>query len=323
MGQAPNPDQPTTPRHIIIDADPGVDDCFAILLGLRSPEVDVDAITIVFGNVPVSVGTQTALRMVEVAGRTDVPIALGAVQPLVRNYTFNGGSHGFDGMLGQAKTFPEPKTRPVDTPAIELMRSLIYKNPGQESIVAIGPLTNVATLLRSYPEIAAAEANIWHDPEAAQIVFHSGIPITAVGLNVTNKLEFKEEYVRRLEASSDPVAQAAARLGRAGVQLTDQGPVGRVLHDPLAMAAFIDPTIIETKDCRVEVETAGEFTAGETVDYCSRRFNKSEPLLGEPALQPSNATAEANPLISKVAVDVNLAKYYQLLMSRLLGTSLH
>lgn len=331
----------TSPRHIIIDADPGVDDSFAILLGLRSPEIKIDAITIVFGNVPVDIGTQVALRLAEAASRTDIPISKGANEPLVRRFTFNPSAHGPDGMLGQAKAFPDPKTHAVDTPAVELMRSIIYKHPGEESIVAIGPLTNLATLVRSNPEIAkmiheivlmggstaggnntpSAESNIWHDPEAAQIVFHSGIPITMVGLDATRKMEFKEEYVRQLEGSTDPVAQMAAKLGRAGVHETDKGPVGRVLHDPLAMAAFIDPTIITTKNCRVEVETAGEFTAGETVAWCDGRFHSDEPLLGEAPEPVGWGAPDPNAIISKVAIDVDLTKYYALLMPRLLGNA--
>ncbi len=335
-----------TPRHVIIDADPGVDDSFAILLALRSPDVTVDAVTVVFGNVTLDIGTQVALRLVEVAGRTDVPVARGAAAPLVRKFTMQN-AHGPDGMLGQSGTFPVPKTKPVATPAVELMRSIIRKNPGKVSLIPIGPLTNVATLLREDPEIAgmiqeivlmggsisggnmtpAAESNIWHDPEAAQIVFHSGIPITMVGLDVTRKMEFKDEYVRQLEASSDPVAQAAGRLGRAGVRQNTPpggGPpilVGRVLHDPLAMASFIDPSIIKVEKCHIEIETSGELTAGETLGYCNGRpVRDSEPQvaeIGQPGdgMQPT-ATAAPN---ADVAVDVDVAKYFQLVMPRLLG----
>ena len=334
------------PRQVIIDTDPGVDDSFAILLALRSPDIKVDAMTIVFGNVTVDIGTQVALRLVEVANRTDIPIARGAEGPLTRRFQMQN-AHGPDGMLGKANTFPDPKTQPVTTPAVELMRDLIRKNPGKISLIPVGPLTNVAMLLRLDPEIAkmipqivlmggsisggnmtpAAESNIWHDPEAAQIVFHSGIPITMIGLDVTRKMEFKDKYVRELEASSDPVAQAAGRLGRAGVRSvpgTNGAPaifMGRVLHDPLAMAAFIDPSIVKTQKCHIEVETAGEFTAGETLGYCSGRpVRDSQPLLADlsqPAtgMQPE-ATATPN---ADVAVDVDVDKYFQLVMPRLLG----
>jgi inosine-uridine nucleoside N-ribohydrolase len=336
----------TRPRHVIIDADPGVDDSFAILLALRSPDIQVDAITIVFGNVTVDVGVQVALRLTEVTGRSDVPVARGADAPLTRRFVMQN-FHGADGMLGQLNTFPSPKTHTIETPAIELMRQIIRKNPGEVSLIPIGPLTNIALLLREDPEIAklipkivlmggsisggnmtpAAESNIWHDPEAAQIVFHSGIPITMVGLDVTRKMEFADKYVRELEASKDPVAQAAARLGRAGehtIAAQNGRPaqiVGRVLHDPLAMAAFIDPTIITTRKCHVEVETAGELTAGETLGYCAGRpVRSSQPLIanaGQPAtgFQP-DATAEPN---ADVAVDVDVDKYFRLVIPRLLG----
>jgi inosine-uridine nucleoside N-ribohydrolase len=335
-----------SPRHIILDTDPGVDDSFAILLALRSPDVVVDAITIVFGNVTVDVGVNVALRLETVAGRTDVPVASGAPGPLVRRFTMQN-FHGLDGMLGQSRMFPAPTTHPVATPAAELICSIVRKNPGKVSLVPIGPLTNIAMALREDPEIAlmiqqivlmggsisggnmtpAAESNIWHDPEAAQIVFHSGIPITMIGLDVTRKMEFKEQYVRQLEASSDPVALAAGRLGRAGMeQVTPPGGrptvlVGRVLHDPLAMAVFIDPSIVKLQKCHIEVETSGEFTAGETLGYCdSEPLRNSEPLVAEvgqsgDGIQPG----PTSPPNADVAVDVDVAKYFQLLMSRLLG----
>jgi inosine-uridine nucleoside N-ribohydrolase len=336
----------SSPRRVIIDTDPGVDDSFAILLALRSPDIKVDALTIVFGNVTVDIGTQAALRLVEVAGRTDVPIARGAEAPLTRRFQMQNG-HGPDGMLGKADTFPIPKTQPVTTPAVELMRDLIRRNPGKISLIPVGPLTNIAMLLRLDPGIArmipeivlmggsisggnmtpAAESNIWHDPEAAQIVFHSGIPITMIGLDVTRKVEFKEKYVRELEASSDPVAQAAGRLGRAGVRSVPgvngaaSTLVGRVLHDPLAMAVFIDPSIVTTQKCHIEVETAGEFTAGETLGYCAGRpVRDSQPLLADLS-QPATgmqADASATPN-ANVAVDVDVDKYFRLVMPRLLG----
>jgi inosine-uridine nucleoside N-ribohydrolase len=336
----------SSPRRVIIDTDPGVDDSFAILLALRSPDIKVDALTIVFGNVTVDIGTQVALRLVEVAGRTDIPIARGAEAPLTRRFQMQN-AHGPDGMLGKADTFPIPKTQPVTTPAVELMRDLIRRNPGKISLIPVGPLTNIAMLLQLDPRIArmipeivlmggsisggnmtpAAESNIWHDPEAAQIVFHSGIPITMIGLDVTRKVEFKEKYVRELEASADPVAQAAGRLGRAGVRSVPgvngaaSTLVGRVLHDPLAMAVFIDPSIVTTQKCHIEVETAGEFTAGETLGYCTGRpVRDSQPLLADIS-QPATgmqADASATPN-ANVAVDVDVDKYFRLVMPRLLG----
>jgi inosine-uridine nucleoside N-ribohydrolase len=336
----------SSPREVIIDTDPGVDDSFAILLALRSPDIKVDALTIVFGNVTVDIGTNVALRLIEVAGRPDIPVSRGAEGPLTRRFQMQNG-HGPDGMLGKADTFPAPTTRPVTTPAIELMRSLIRKNPGKISLIPVGPLTNVAMLLWLDPGIAklipeivlmggsisggnmtpAAESNIWHDPEAAQIVFHSGIPITMIGLDVTRKMEFKDKYVRELEASHDPVAQAAGRLGRAavrsvpGVNGAPATMVGRVLHDPLAMAAFIDPSIVKTEKCHIEVETTGEFTAGETVGYCAGRpVRDSEPLLADLS-QPATGMRvdEAAVPNANVAIDVDVAKYFELVMPRLLG----
>ncbi len=230
-----------TPRRIIIDTDPGVDDAMAIFLALRSPELKVEAITAVSGNVPLEMTLPNALRLVEIAGRTDVPVAGGASVPLVRRLITAKYVHGNNGLGGVE--FPAAKLKPVSETAVQLISRLVRGNPGQITIVAVGPLTNIATLLRADPEIArmipqivimggslsggnitpAAEFNLYVDPEAARIVFDSGIPLTMVGLDVTEKVLLREEHIRALEGSQEAVSQAAGKIMRGD---SEQGASG-------------------------------------------------------------------------------------------------
>jgi inosine-uridine nucleoside N-ribohydrolase len=143
---------PSKPHRIILDTDPGVDDAMAIFLALRSPELHVEAVTPVCGNVPLSLTLPNALRLVEIAGRTDIPVAAGAATPLVRRLVTAKYAHGNNGLGGV--DFPEAKLKPVSETATELIRRIVRANPREISIVAIGPLTNVATVLKSDPTIA-------------------------------------------------------------------------------------------------------------------------------------------------------------------------
>ena len=188
------------PFRVIIDTDPGVDDALALLLAMRSPELKIEAITPVAGNVPLELALPNALRMVEISGRTDIPVAAGAKVPLLRRLVTATYVHGENGLGGTV--FPEPTIKPVAQLAAELIRQIIRKYPGEVTLLPIGPLTNIATALNLDSELAgmvrgivmmggslsggnitpAAEFNIYVDPEAARIVFQSGIPITMVGL---------------------------------------------------------------------------------------------------------------------------------------------
>src|SRR5260370_964890 len=187
------------PSRVIIDTDPGVDDALALLLAMRSPELRIEAITAVAGNVPSELTLPNALRMVEVGGRTDIPVAAGAKAPLLRRLVTAAYAHGENGLGGAV--FPEPRTHPVKEPASEVICQIARKFPGEVTLLTIGPLTNIATALKMDPEVAgmiralvmmggslsggnvtpAAEFNIYVDPEAARILFQSGIPITMVG----------------------------------------------------------------------------------------------------------------------------------------------
>jgi pyrimidine-specific ribonucleoside hydrolase len=246
------------PYRVIIDTDPGVDDALALLLAMRSPELKIEAITPVAGNVPLDLTLPNALRMVEIAGRTDIPVAAGARTPLVRRLVTAAYAHGENGLGGAV--FPEPTTKPVATPAAEMIREIVRRYPGEVTLITIGPLTNVATALNSDPELAglvrglvmmggslsggnitpAAEFNVYVDPEAARIVFQSGIPVTMVGLDVTRKTSLTDEHVRTLEAAQNPVSQAAAKIGRNAINHNREGRylVGPNMHDSLAVAGF-------------------------------------------------------------------------------------
>src|SRR5207302_10479532 len=190
-----------SPSRVIIDTDPGVDDALALLLAMRSPELKIEGITAVAGNVPLELTLPNALRMVEVAGLTDIPVAAGARDPLVRRLVTAVYAHGDNGLAGAI--FPEPKLAPVGESAAEFIQKTIRKYRGEVTLITIGPLTIVATALNADPELAgmvpslvmmggslsggnitpAAEFNIYVDPEAARIVFQSGIPVTMVGLD--------------------------------------------------------------------------------------------------------------------------------------------
>jgi len=344
------------PFRVIIDTDPGVDDALALLLAMRSPELKIEAITAVAGNVPLDLTLPNALRMVEIAGRTDIPVAAGARAPLVRRLVTAAYAHGENGLGGAV--FPEPKTKPVAEPAAVLIRQIIRKFPGEVTLLTIGPLTNIATALNADPELAgmvrrlvmmggslsggnitpAAEFNIYVDPEAARIVFQSGIPVTMVGLDVTRKTSLTEDHVRQLQAGQNPVSQAAATIARNAIEHNrERGfAVGPNMHDSLAVAGFIDPSLLQMKDYYVDVEIMGELTAGETLGYSPnagdlrRRpgMEKDTAALNVPirGSAPTLGSTRTSPVLrdkfvpnANVAMDVDSARFFDLLIGRLSG----
>src|SRR5437764_10722445 len=345
------PEQPVGgPFRVIIDTDPGVDDALALLLAMRSQELKIEAITPVAGNVPLELTLPNALRLVEIAGRTDIPVAAGARAPLVRRLVTATYAHGENGLGGAV--FPDPTTKPVAQPAAEMIRSIVRKYPHEVTLITLGPLTNVATALNSDPELAglirgltmmggslsggnitpAAEFNVYVDPEAARIVFQSGIPITMVGLDVTRKTSLTEDHVRTLEAAQNPSAQAAGKIGRNAINHNRERGflVGPNMHDSLAVAAFLDPSILKWQEFYVDVETSVELTAGETLGY--------SPLAGElerkPGAEkdaaaamtirgsaPTLASLKTSPVVrdkwapnTRVGVDVDSARFFELLI---------
>ena len=331
---------PAKPRRIIIDTDPGIDDAMAVFLALRSPELKVEAITPVCGNVPLDWTLPNALRLVEIADRTDVPVAAGASHPLVRRLVTSGHVHGANGLGGVE--FPEPKIKPVRETAPEIIRRIVRENPGEITIVAVGPLTNVALALRNDPELPgmipqiaimggslsggnitpAAEFNLYVDPEAARIVFDAPIPLTMVGLDVTRKCLLNEHQIEQLEAAKNPVSQAAGKIMRARFERMKHGGEVTVIamHDPLTVASLIEPEVITLRDYYVEVETAGEWTAGQTLGYDGHApVRKSPPM--DTSMPGASAPEEPFKPNAKVAVGVDPDKFFRLLMPRLTGTT--
>ena len=324
-------------QKIIIDTDPGVDDAFALLLALSSPELEVLGISAVAGNVPLDYTLPNALRLVEIAGRPDVPVAGGAASPLVRKLIDAAYAHGNNGLAGVE--FPPPKLKPVAEPAAAMIDRLVRANPGEVTIVGIGPLTNVAIALQQNPDLArmirgfvlmggslsggnitpSAEFNFYVDPEAAGIVFGSGVPIRMVGLDVTRKVDLTEARVAALRAGRNKVSDAAARIGAAVLDLyrrenTEGAPH---LHDPLAVSALLSPNVLTFEDYHVEIETTGTLTAGESLGWRQPPVYFSAPLRITPqaGAQQSNRFA-AN---AKVATGVDPEAFFNLLIPRLTG----
>ena len=327
--------------RVIIDTDPGVDDAFALLLAMCSPQLRIEAITAVAGNVPLELTLPNALRMVEIANRTDIPVAAGAKAPLLRRLVTAAYAHGENGLGGAV--FPEPKTAPMAEPAADLIQRIVHKYPGEVTLITLGPQTNIATALNADPGLAAlvravvmmggslsggnitpaAEFNVYVDPEAARIVFQSGIPITMVGLDVTRKTALTDQHVATLDAHRNPVSQAAALIGRNSLaHHRAQGlPSGPNMHDSVALAAFLDPAIVTTESFYVDVETSGELTSGETLGYRVPRappqppVRGSAPLLG--SLKSSPVLRERPEPNARVAVDLNATAFFDLLIGRL------
>lgn len=346
---------PGNTSRVIIDTDPGVDDALALLLAMRSPELAIQGITPVAGNVPLELTLPNALLMVEIAGRTDIPVAAGAREPLIRRLVTATYAHGENGLGGAV--FPEPNTKPVSQTAAEFIRETIRKYPGDVTLITIGPLTNVAIAFTADRELAhmarglvmmggslsggnitpAAEFNVYVDPEAARIVFQSGIPITMVGLDVTRKTTLNEKHVATLEAAQNPVSQAAGKIARNAIKhAREQGfLVGPNMHDSLAVAAFLDPSLLQWKDYYVDVEITGELTAGETVGYSPtagdlRRTPEEEKdaamNMAVRGSAPTLASSRTSPVIrdkfvpnARVAVGVDTERFFQLLIGRLSG----
>src|SRR5213082_3596005 len=213
-------------RRIILDTDPGIDDALALFLALASPEVQLEAVTTVSGNVDVALTTYNALTLLELAGRTDIPVARGIDRPLIRqpfNAAFVHGDNGLGGLQ-----LPEPGIQPVAEHAVDVIIEKILAAPGEITLVTIGPLTNIALALRREPRIAqhvrevvimggalrvpgndtpTAEFNIFADPHAAHIVIHGGWPIRLVSLDVTTVTLLRREQVDRLAQNGNPVTR--------------------------------------------------------------------------------------------------------------------
>jgi inosine-uridine nucleoside N-ribohydrolase len=270
---------------IILDCDPGHDDAIAIMLAAGDPAVELLAITTVAGNQTLEKTTLNALRVCTLAGIHDVPVAPGCARPLTQPLRIADDVHGETGLDGPR--FGEPAVQALDEHAVDVMHRLLQDHPEPVTIVPTGPLTNIALLLTRYPEDGPrireivlmggstergnvtpyAEANIYVDPEAAAIVFGSGVPVTMCGLNVTHQALVTPDVVARLEALGGELGPVCAEL------MTFFGSTYRALwgfeapplHDPVAVARVIDPSLVECVEAHVAIEVAGAHTRGATV----------------------------------------------------------
>ncbi|MGH3447386.1 MAG: nucleoside hydrolase [Nocardioidaceae bacterium] len=270
---------------ILLDCDPGHDDAIAILLAYADPRVDLLGITTVAGNNTVDKCTLNARRVCTVAGIEGVPIAQGAQAPLARSLRISDKVHGASGLDGPE--FGEPTVDVVGQDAVELMYDTLTRHPDPVTLVAVGPLTNVAWLLRKHPDAREhvrelvlmggstergnatpyAEANIYVDPEAAEEVWRSGLEITMVGLNVTHQARVTPAVLERLRELGTPLSGICVELmtfftaAYQGLFSFDSPP----LHDPVAVARVIDSSVVRCVDAPVMIETQGEHTFGATV----------------------------------------------------------
>ncbi len=271
--------QAATP--VLLDVDPGIDDALAILLALSSPELSLEGITVVAGNVEVDVGLRNAHQILELAGPSEIPVARGAEAPLVGRLVTSRHVHGDNG-LGNVE-LPAPSGVPYAGTATDLIVSKIREHAGRITLVPVGPLTNIAIVLKQHPELAsdikeivlmggslsggnitpAAEFNVYNDPEAAEMVFHSGVPIVMVGLDVTEKTILGADRLRSVHRTTSAISQLVWSFTE--FHLNDRGADGIMMHDPLAVGVVVDPTFVETQCLHVGVETKGEKTRGETV----------------------------------------------------------
>lgn len=271
-------------RRVLIDTDPGTDDAMAILLALNSPELKVEAITVVPGNVNGEQGLENALKLVSVAGRCDVPVAGGAKHPLNQKLYTAQYWHGKNGLadieLPPSKCKADPHFGP------DLIIELVHKYPHEVTLIPVGPLTNIALAVSKDPSIVklvkdvvimggsisggnvngAAEANIFGDPEAAQIVFNAGWMVTMVGSDVGEKTLMTRRHLTQLESGHGPQNDVVTKIARFYIERSEKnGWDGAAMYDPLAVAVVIDPSLVKWKEMHVDVETKGEFTRGETV----------------------------------------------------------
>jgi inosine-uridine nucleoside N-ribohydrolase len=272
------------PRRVIIDTDPGTDDAMAIILALNSPEFKVEALTVVPGNVDSQQGLENALKIISLAGRCDVVVARGAHHPLNQKLITAQFWHGKNGLADVELPPSTCKADPRFGP--DLIIEMIHKYPHEITLIPVGPLTNIALAVSKDPSIAslvkdivimggsitggnvdgAAEANIYNDPEAAQIVFNAGWMVTMVGSDVGERTLITRKYLADLQSSHGPQSDFIARIAEFYLNRSEKsGYSGAAMYDPLAVGIALDPTLGTLKEMHVDVETKGEFTRGETV----------------------------------------------------------
>ncbi len=298
------------PRKIIIDTDPGVDDAMAIFFALCSPELELQGLTTIFGNVHTQLATKNALRLLEIAGRPEIPVAHGADNALTG--PFEGPVAFVHGSDGQGDIFlPDPAGEPVNMSAAQFIVEQLRARPGEITLVPVGPLTNIALALRLEPRITewvdevvlmggnalvagnaspAGEANIRNDPEAADVVFAADWRVTMVGLDVTLKVHMLPEDIAEYESHGNPMSQHITRIlpHYRDYFESNYDAKGIFVHDSSAIAYLIDPALFKTEQWPIRVGTQG------------LGRGKTWPAIGERILPPWQDRPAVN-----VCVDVN------------------
>jgi inosine-uridine nucleoside N-ribohydrolase len=302
--------------RLLLDTDPGIDDALALFLALASPDVQLEAVTTVSGNVHVDFTTRNALTLLELVGRPGILVARGSDRPLVRQPVIADYVHGQNGLGGVM--LPEPRQRLASNHAVDVIIQKILEAPGEITLAAIGPLTNLALAVRREPRIAqsvreviimggalrvpgnvtpVSEFNIFADPHAAHIVLHAGWPIRLVSLDTTNHADMQREQFARLAATGHPVTQCMKAM--VDYHLDEFGKARNIttfhMHDPLCLAAAIQPDLIDWKPAYVDVELNGTLTLGATVAY----FEKMEDI------DPTLARPRQSNVLASVEVDVD------------------
>ncbi|HEY1262395.1 MAG TPA: nucleoside hydrolase [Terriglobales bacterium] len=321
-------------RKVIFDTDPGSDDAMALMLALNSPELDVRAITVVPGNVTAQQGLENALRMVSLANRCDIPVAAGAQHPLFQKLITAEFWHGKNGLANV--DLPPSKCKVDSHYGPDLIIDMVHAAPHEITLVPVGPLTNIALAVLKDPSIvplvkevvlmggsisggnvnAAAEANIYNDPEAAQIVFQAGWPLTMVGLDVGDKTLLSRKHLAQLGETHGPVNDFIHAVAAYLIALSEQfGSGGTPMYDPLAVGVAIDATLVKAPAMHVDVETRGEFSRGETVAN-RRGLVERNVLHGDRYIIEGLDKVEPN---AKVCVDVDAERFLQLFVSRIRG----
>lgn len=307
-------------KKILIDTDPGVDDAMAILFALKASELDLIGLTTIFGNVHTNLATQNALRLIELAGRPDIPVAHGADLPLIVPFELVAAEvHGVDG-LGNTN-LPPPQGSPIDQPAAQFIAETIMANPGEVTLIPLGPLTNLALALALEPRLVdnvaevvlmggaatvggnitpAAEANIFKDPHAADVVFTAGWPLTMVGLDVTIKTVMTIDYMADLLAADTKTTHfidAISQFYMAFHLDVYDGLNGMHTHDPSTIAYVIDSSLFTTLTAPVRVITEG-IAAGLTLPDQRQKWGYSNGWTDIP--------------LTNICVDVDAGRLLQL-----------
>ena len=318
------------PRKIIIDTDPGIDDSMAIFYALNSPEIELLGLTTIFGNASTEICTTNALRLLEIAGRSDIPVYRGAEKPISSELRGSPDFvHGPDGQ-GDSNLSP-PKTSVQDETALEFLHKTIRDNPGEVTLVPIGPLTNIAELFihdssieQDIKEIIlmggnaisegnatpTAEANIINDPEAADIVFSANCEISMVGLDVTNKVFMSKEEINILCQFNDPRSEHLKKIIPFYYDFLSSffGLEGMPTHDSSAITYLLDRSLFSTLNYPIKVETEG-ISRGKT--WMGMGISRNEGGLSE-RLKPWEGRKNVN-----VCVDVDAEKVISLILERL------